>query len=117
MGSSSRNGRPAVVDRNTEVRLTGGQHNLHLKANDMDMNTKSTSFAERTEEKSSSSETRPKEGAFAFVHVLSTPFNTYIPTIIFCHVEKMCVLTYIVFFFFLLLQKCTLHFVCLSVNV
>lgn len=81
-GSSSKNRRPTVVDRNTAVRPTGGQHNPHLKANNIDKKLQSTSFAERTEEKPSSSDTRPKEGAF--IHVLFATLLLMFWTFIFC---------------------------------
>ncbi|PON73373.1 RecQ mediated genome instability protein, N-terminal [Parasponia andersonii] len=62
-GLNSKNGGPAAVKRYPEIRPTGGNDNLRLKANGMDDHKKSASLAERPEEKPSSSETRPKEVA------------------------------------------------------
>lgn len=57
------NGGPTAVNRSPEIRPIGGKDNLHLKANDTDHNTKSSSLTQRIQDKPSSSETRPKEGA------------------------------------------------------
>lgn len=50
---------------NTSIRPTGLQQNLD-KASDMDNNPKTASITEKTEEKASCSEMRPKEGGVSF---------------------------------------------------
>ena len=55
--------RPTVA----ETRQMGRDHNLHLKAENTEDDLKAASLIERTEEKPSSSEMRPKEGAHLVV--------------------------------------------------
>uniref|UniRef100_A0A803NWY7 RecQ mediated genome instability protein 1 OB-fold domain-containing protein n=1 Tax=Cannabis sativa TaxID=3483 RepID=A0A803NWY7_CANSA len=58
---NSKNGGPIKDKREPGIRPIGRNDDFHIKANDTDNHTKSASHTENTEEKPSSSETRPKE--------------------------------------------------------
>lgn len=65
-GSKFNNGGPSGVKRTPEIRQIEGKGNLQWKASGVDKNKKPATLTERMEEKPSSSETMPIEGATSF---------------------------------------------------